>query len=139
MTVPVKHALTLLCASLLAVGITACGNAVSTASFKGESREVAQTISQLQSDVTAADEQKLCANDLASSVVARLASAKGGCRQVLKKQLAEIDNFEVTVNSIHVNGATATATVKSVNAGKSHIGTFSLVKESGKWKVAGEG
>ncbi len=139
MTAPVKHALAFLCAPLLAVGVSACGNAVSTASFTGENREVAQAISRLQSDVTAADQQKLCAGDLARSVVARLASAKGGCPQVLKKQLAEIDNFEVTVNSIKVNGATATATVKSVNAGKSHIGMLSLVKESGKWKVAGGG
>jgi Domain of unknown function (DUF4878) len=134
----VKHVLTFLCATVFAVGVTACGNTVSTTAFKGESHQVAQAILQLQSDVTAADEQKVCANDLASSVLARLHSAKGGCKEVLKNQLAEIDNFEATVRSIQVSGSTATATVKSIYAGKNRIGKVTLVKESGKWKLSGE-
>ncbi|HEY2141304.1 MAG TPA: DUF4878 domain-containing protein [Solirubrobacteraceae bacterium] len=138
MTAPVKHALTFLCAPLLAVGVAACGNTVSTTAFKGESHAVAQAISQLQSDATAGDEQKICANDLSSAVVTRLGTAKGGCKEVLKSQLAEIDNFEATVGAIQVNGSTAIATVKSIYAGKNRIGKVTLVKEGGKWKLSGQ-
>src|SRR5437879_4215891 len=97
MTHPVKRTLALLCAPLLLAGIAACGNTVSTAGFKGEDHEVVQAISSLQADATAADRRKLCANDLASAVVARVSEARGGCQQVIKNHLAEVDNFEVSV------------------------------------------
>ena len=50
-----KPAVRMLCAVAVAVGVTACGTTVSTGSFKGEQREVAQAISSLQTDVKAAD------------------------------------------------------------------------------------
>jgi len=143
MTVPVKRAVALLCAPLLAVGLASCTTAVSTAGFKGEDHEVAQTISNLQADVTAGDQQKICANDLSSALVARLNLAPGGCKQAIKGQLAEVDNFTVTVQSVLVSAAgarrTASAHVKSVYAGKTRPGTLSLVKEAGKWKISGVG
>jgi hypothetical protein len=126
---------------LLAVGLTACGNTVSTAAFKGEQHEVAQALSNLQADVRAADEQKVCANDLAGPVVARLGRFRGGCKQAIKTQLSEIDNLDVTVQSVQVSGAgaklQASATVKSHYSGKSRTRTLTLVKEGGKWKLSG--
>ncbi len=143
MTAPGKTAVTVLCASLLSVGLNACGSTVSTSNFKGEAHEVAQAISNLQSDATAHDEQKVCANDLAAAVVARLNGATGGCKQAIKNQLAEVDGFEVSVQSVELGGApprqTATARVKSIYAGKTRVGTLSLVKEGGKWKVSSVG
>jgi hypothetical protein len=129
----------LLGATLLVFGVAACGSTVATSSFKGEQHEVAQTISNLQADVRAADQQKVCENDLAGTVVTRLSTAPGGCKQAIKGQLAEIDNFDVTVESVHVTGTgskrTATARVKSVYNGKSLARTVSLVFEGGKWKI----
>lgn len=143
MTVPVKPAAALLWVSLLSVGLGACGNTVSTGSFKGEAHEVAQAIANLQTDATARDEQKVCANDLASAVVKRLSSATGGCKQAIKKQLAEVDGFEVSIQSVQLGAAatprTATARVKSIYGGKTRSGTLSLVKEAGKWKVSSIG
>jgi copper chaperone CopZ len=140
MTAPAKRALTLLCAPLLAVGLAACGAAaVSTSGFKGEDHAVAQAISNLQSDVTAGDEQKICANDLASAVVARLQGATGGCKQAITGQLAEVDSLELSVESVQVSGATASARVKSVYEGKSRLSTLALQKESGKWKISALG
>jgi hypothetical protein len=131
----------MLCATLAAVTLTACATTVSTSPFKGEAHEVAQTIANLQSDVTAADEQKICANDLASAIVARLNTAPGGCKQAIKNQLAEIDSLEVNVTAVRVSAAgaqrTASASVTSVYAGKKRAGTVSLVKEGGKWKISG--
>ncbi|HEV7584724.1 MAG TPA: hypothetical protein VGO14_02990 [Solirubrobacteraceae bacterium] len=139
MTPLLKPAVRMLCAVGLAVGLAACGTTVSTASFKGEQREVAQAISNLQTDVKAADQQKVCANDLAGPVVARLNAAPGGCKQVLKGQLTEIDNADATVESVQITKSTgkrtATAHVKSTYNGKKVLKTVSLVYEGGKWRV----
>jgi hypothetical protein len=138
---PTKPILALLCGPLLAASLAACGSTVSTSGYKGEQLEVAQAISNLQSDVRAADQQKVCTRDLAGPVVARLNAARGGCKQALKNQLAEIDSLEVSVQSIQVSGTSAqhvaSARVKSSYAGKQTLRTVSLVKEGGKWKVAG--
>lgn len=126
----------------MAVGVAACGNTntVETGSFKGQELEVAKAIASLKTDVTAGEERKVCTDDLANAVAARLGSAPGGCRQVIKNQLAEVDNFELSVQSVHVSSTggrpTATAQVKSVYAGKTRPRTVSLVKEGGKWKIA---
>jgi hypothetical protein len=126
-----------LCAPLLAAGLAACGNTVSTSGFKGEQHAVAETISNLQSDVTASDEKKLCVDDLAEAVVKNLGGAKG-CEKAIHDQIAEIDNLEVKVQSIQIAPAatTATAQLRSVYAGKRRPVTVTLVKQGGKWKVS---
>jgi hypothetical protein len=132
-------AFALLGASLLLFGLAACGSTVATSSFKGEQREVAQTISNLQADARAGDQKKVCENDLAGPVLKRLSTAPGGCKQAIKVQLAEADNFDVTVESVQITGTgskrTATARVKSVYNGKSRVRTVSLLDEGGKWKI----
>jgi hypothetical protein len=137
MTAP-KRSLALLCLPPLVAGAAACGTkVVSTGAFKGEAHAVAQAISNLQSDVTAGDQQKVCANDLARAVLAHLDAAHGGCKEAIKSQLAEIDNPELSVKAVQVSGTSASAQVKSVFSGKSRLSTLALVKESGRWKVSG--
>jgi hypothetical protein len=136
MTTSSRQIATGLCAIALAVALGACGETVSTSNFKGESHSVAQTVSDFQSDATAGDQKKLCENDLAATLAARLRSA-GGCQAVLKKQLHEIDALSLTIESIAVNGAGATAHVKSTYSGKSRITTLALVKEGSRWKISG--
>lgn len=124
------------CSLALATGIGACGETASTSSFKGESHNVAQTVSDLQADATAGDQKKLCENDLAATLTTRLSSASG-CKTVVKNQLHEIDALNMTIESIAVNGAGATAHVKSTYSGKSRITTLTLVKEGSRWKISG--
>ncbi len=130
-----KRACSLITIPLLAVGLAACGSTVSTSSFKGEAKAVAQRISDLRSDVTSSNEQKLCSNDFSSAVRARL-NAKGGCPQALKRQLGAIDDYELAVEKVAVSGATATALVKSGWSGKLRSTTLTLVKEGGGWRIA---
>ncbi len=129
--------LPLLAAALLALGLAACGGAVSTSGFKGEAHAVAQRISDLQSDVTAANEQKVCEEDFSSAVRARLSTAGGTCKQALKRQIGSIDSYELTVKQIAVKGATATATVQSTWSGKLRLATFELVREGRSWRISG--
>jgi putative lumazine-binding protein len=139
MPVLFKRALALLCAPLLALGLSACAKTVSTTGFTGEAKVVAETIKNLQTDVTAGEQKKICQNDLASTLVKRLSSYPGGCEQAIKNQLPEVASFELSVESIKVNGTTATARVKSIYSGKNRPATLTLVKEGSKWKISGLG
>jgi hypothetical protein len=131
----VKRLSALSCAAALVTALAACGSTVSTSGFKGAQHEVAQTISDLQADATAGDQKKVCGRDLSSAVVTGL-GGKAGCEKAIKQQLNELDSLEVSVSSIQLAGASsATASVKSVYAGKKRAGTVSLVKEGSRWKV----
>jgi hypothetical protein len=125
-----------LCALALAAGLAACGETASTSKFSGESHAVAQTVSDFQSDATAGDQKKLCENDLAAALTARLRGA-GGCQAVLKEQLHEIDALNMTIESIAISGVAATAHVKSTYSGKNRITSLTLVKEGSRWKISG--
>ncbi len=112
---------------------------MSTSNFKGEAHAVAQRISDLQSDVSAVNEQKICAQDFSRAARARLSTAGSTCKRALKRQLGSIDDYELTVEKIAVSGATATARVRSVWSGKLRDSTVKLVKEGGSWRVEGVG
>jgi hypothetical protein len=122
---------------LLALGVGACGGTVTTGSFKGEAHAVAQRISDLQSDVSAASAQNVCDKDFSRAARARLSTAGNTCKQALKRQLGSIDSYELTINKVAVHGATATARVRSTWSGKLHTSTLKLVKEGGSWRVEG--
>jgi hypothetical protein len=132
--------LALLCLPLSALALTGCGNAVSTASFKGPQREAAQTIANFQSAATAGEQKKICTEDLAAAAVARLGGTKG-CEAAIKSQLTEVDSLEALVESVTIGpgGKTATAQVKSVHEGKKATSTVVLVDEGGKWKISALG
>ena len=70
----------------------------------------------------------------------RLNAAPGGCRRAVKDQLAEVDNLDLTVESVAVHAAgaarSATAVVSSTFAGKKRRTTLSLTFESGSWKLS---
>lgn len=129
----------LLIAVLLALGVGACGSTVSTSGFKGEAHAVAQRISDLQSDVSALNEQKICEQDFSRAARTRLSTGGDTCKQALKRQLGTIDAYELTVEKIAVSGATATAHVRSTWAGKLSSSGLKLVKEGGSWRVEGVG
>jgi hypothetical protein len=125
-----------ICALAFAVGVSACAETASTGSYKGESHNVAQTVSNFQTDATAEDEKKLCEDDLAATLTAKLARV-GGCQTVLKAQLHEIDALGLKIESIAVNGKHALAHVKSTYAGKNRVTTLTLVKEGSHWRISG--
>ena len=141
-----KRSSPLLIVVLLALGIGACGSTVSTSSFKGEAHAVAQRIADLQSDVSALNEQKICEQDFSRAARERLwlhgnilSTHLSACKQALKRQLSVIDDYELTVEKIAVSGATATARVRSTWSGKLSTNTLKLVKEGGNWRVEGVG
>lgn len=121
----------------VALGVAACGETTSTGSYKGESKKVAETISDLQSDATSVSASKVCGRDLAASVVKKLEADGTTCKKVLEGQLKEIDTYAMKVESISVKGTSATAEVKSTWSGKERIHEVAFVKEGGRWKISG--
>jgi hypothetical protein len=130
--------LVLICMPLCALAISACATSTSTSSFHGSDHAVAQTVANLQSDVTSGDQKKICANDLAATVVTKLGGAKR-CESAVKSQLTEIDSTDAVVESVHVTGNAATASVKSTFGGKKRLTNVALAKEGSKWKVSALG
>jgi TRAP-type uncharacterized transport system substrate-binding protein len=133
-----RRLVAILCLPLAALGLSACGSAVSTSSFKGEQHEVAQAIANFQTASTTGEYKKICGEMLSATVVARLGGAKG-CETAIKNQLAEIDNLQVSVQSVRVapGNTGASADVGSIYEGKTRVGKLSLVKEGKHWKIAG--
>jgi Domain of unknown function (DUF4878) len=123
---------------VLTPALAACGSSASTSSFKGVEHEVAQRISDLQSDATSSDRESICKHDLAAAIVTKLGKQKG-CEEALKHQLTQIDSLETTIVSVKVaaDGKTATAKVKSTYEGKTREQSLPLVKEAGGWKISG--
>jgi hypothetical protein len=121
--------------ALSALALTACGTAVSTSGYKGEEKAVAQRVSDFQSDVTANEAQKVCENDLAVAVKARLKAAGSDCETALKNQLKQVDTPELTIQAIAVKGDTAQARVRSTWSGKTAESTLALVKEGSTWRI----
>ncbi len=132
-----RRALALCCLPICALAVSACSTTSTTGNFKGTQHAVAQTVGNLQSDVTAGEEKKICANDLAASVVSSLGGVKG-CEAAIKSQLSEVDSTEASVEAVQVSGKTATASVKNTIAGKKNqLTKVALVEEGGKWKISG--
>jgi hypothetical protein len=134
-----RRAASLLLAPLLAVGLAACASTVSTSSFTGPARAVAQRVSDYQSHVGAGEAKQVCQDDLSAALRARLGASGGSCTQAVKRQLVSVDDYEATVvkNGIAIAGATATARVSSTWSGKARIVTLQLVKQAGGWRIAG--
>ena len=123
--------------AMLALVLSGCASAVSTSDFLGEARVVAQTIANLQSDVTGANYKNVCTKDLAETIVTSLGGQKG-CEAAIKRQLTDVDSLEASIvgKSVSVSGNTASARVESVYEGHKRRSTIELVKEGGVWKVS---
>ena len=122
-------------AAVLCVAVAGCGSSTSSStSFKGADHEVAQTIGNLQSYATGNEAGKICSHVLKASTVQGL-GGQSGCEQALKKQLGQVDSFELSTKSVQVSGNTATAKVESIVSGKKKVQQVSLAKEGSTWKI----
>jgi hypothetical protein len=127
----------LLGALALALGVAGCGETVATNSFRGEAHAVAQRISTFEKHASESSQSKICEQDLASELKARIKASGKSCSEALKEQLKDVEVPSLTVQSVAVHGGTATATVKSTWSGKTEVTTLKLVKEGEDWKISG--
>jgi hypothetical protein len=118
----------------------ACGATVSTSQFKGTQHEVAQVVANLQAHSNSAELDKICDRDITRALREKL-KGKSECEQAFKRQLAQTDNLELTVESVTVGAGatTAKAQVKSTFEGKKRSSEVQLVKQEGAWRIAALG
>jgi hypothetical protein len=125
-------------AGALSLAAGGCGAQTSQSAgrFRGPQKPVAQAIDDLSSAGSKGDAKKICDSLLAKPVVQSLNQAGSDCQKAVKDQLKDADDFQLKVQSVTVNGTSATAKVKSQFNGKDHIDTLGLVKEGPAWKIA---
>ena len=134
------RALALTLAIVLAAAVAGCGATAgsgnSATKFSGAQRDVAQTIEDLQNAGQKTDEAKICNDLLAQALRAKL----GNCQTVVKAALKDTDSFDLTVDSVTINGASATAQVRA-DRGKApdQRDTIQLVREGGRWRISSLG
>jgi hypothetical protein len=137
MRVSSKHGL-LAVAGLATAALAGCGPAtVNTGSFHGESRAVAERLSSFAHHASEGSQKKICGEDLARTLVARVAASGISCTEAIKEQLKDVEDLTLEIKSIAVHGKSASALVQSTWSGKLRPANMSLVREGREWRIAG--
>jgi hypothetical protein len=126
-----------LVALLAALTLSACGSAGtdSSGSFEGQDREVASAVEDLQSAAADDDASEICRTLLAKSLLDQLGSS-AACQKAVTTAIDAADTTELKVESVRVNGANATARVKSGTGDAATTRTVQLTREGSNWKIA---
>jgi copper chaperone CopZ len=130
--------------ALLAAAVLAAGCAPQQSSssdkvsqFRGDQRAAAQAVEDLESAAQDGNEAKLCTQVLAKALADRLAAAGHGCAAAVNAAIKDTDSIDMTVESVRVTGDRATARVKFETGKKDRRANVALVREGGRWRVAG--
>ena len=81
----------------------------------------------------------ICGQLLSRRIVRRLSAAGIDCTQQLQRSLRRLGDASVSVESVTVKGARATARVSSSPGGRRRIDTLGFVLEDGQWRAASLG
>jgi PBP1b-binding outer membrane lipoprotein LpoB len=132
----------LLAALAVAALAAGCAPQTKTASnsvskFRGDQRAAAQTVEDLQSAANDSNETKICTEVLARALAGRLAAQGHGCPAVVNEAIKDADSTDMTVEAVRVTGNRATARVKFETGKKDRRGNVALVREGGRWRIAG--
>jgi hypothetical protein len=109
----------------------------SSSKFTGAKGQVADVVSNLQQAGQRKDANKICTQILSRSLVQAISDAGTSCEQEMKKAIDDADDFDLTVQSVTINGNQATARVRRGKDGPT--ATFKFVRESGGWRATSFG
>jgi hypothetical protein len=108
----------------------------STSKFKGEQRQVAQTIEDLESAAKDGNEAKMCNELLARSLTQQLAAHGGSCPTAAKTAVKDADSLGMTVDRVRITDGRATARVTLDRGSKDKVANIQLVREGARWKIS---
>ena len=120
----------------LAAGCT--GGSSSASNFEGEEKQVADVVEKLQTAGETGDAKAICDEVLAKELRDQIEAAGSNCEQELEKAISDADDFELDVESVQVDGDTATAKVKG-GEGEDGVRDFEFVREGGDWRATSLG
>jgi hypothetical protein len=138
----------LLAAAALAPGGCGTTSKKNLDKFKGAQHDVAQTVYDMRDAASRRDASKICDEFLSASLKGKLAQQartdhRGtDCSDQLKDSLQDANSFDVTVESVTVDGSNATVRVKTnVSHGSDPTDTMQFVERapagggSGGWRL----
>jgi hypothetical protein len=108
----------------------------STSKFRGDQRQAAQTIEDLEAAANDGNETKICNELLSRALAGRLAAHGASCPAATKRAVKDTDSVGMTVEQVHVDGDRATARVKLDRGDKDRVTNIQLVREGGRWKIS---
>ena len=130
-------------AAIVAVAVAGCTTQTtsddSSGKFRGEQRLVANTVEDFESAASKGDQDQICRELLAKPLVATYARRGGTCEKVVDNVLRDSDSFGLTVQSVRIAAAQATAGVKADRGKKDVIRSLTLVKEGTGWRISAFG
>ena len=131
-------ALPLVVAALAATGCAAANTSAND--FEGEQKNVADVVDTLGSAAGTGDGDKICTEVLAKSLADKMAAGGSSCAQQLDDALKDADDNDLSVESVTVDGSTATAKVKGRDgANKDAIRTLEFEKSGQDWRITSLG
>jgi hypothetical protein len=130
-------------AAIVAVAAAGCTTQTSSndssGKFRGEQRLVANTVEDFESAASKGDQDQICRELLAKPLIATYARRGGTCEKVVDGVLRDTDSFGLTVESVRIADAHATARVKADRGKKDIIQSLTLVKEGPGWRISAFG
>ena len=129
--------------AIVAVAVGGCASQTTTddssGKFRGDQRLVANTIEDFESAASKGDQDQICRDLLARSLVVRYTEHGGTCEAAVDGALKDTDSFGLTVESVRVTGTDATARVKADRGKNDVLRTINLVKEGPGWRISAFG
>jgi hypothetical protein len=126
--------------AIVAVAVAGCAGQTTTkdssGKFRGEQRLVANTIEDFESAASKGDQDQICRDLLARSLVVRYTEHGGTCEDAVDGALKDTDSFGLTVESVRITDTDATARVKADRGKNDVIRTINLVKEGPGWRIS---
>ncbi|HEX5899723.1 MAG TPA: hypothetical protein VFY32_10025 [Solirubrobacteraceae bacterium] len=130
-------------AAIVAVAVAGCTTQTTTkdssGKFRGEQRLVANTVEDFESAASKGDQDQICRELLAKPLIAEYARRGGTCEKVVDDALRDSDTYGLTVESVRIADARATARVKADRGKKDVIRNLTLVKEGPGWRISAFG
>jgi hypothetical protein len=130
-------------AAIVAVAAAGCTTQTSSndssGKFRGEQRLVANTVEDFESAASKGDQDQICRELLAKPLIATYARRGGTCEKVVDGVLRDTDSFGLTVQSVRIADAQATARVKADRGKNDIIQSLTLVKEGPGWRISAFG
>ena len=138
---PLRPRPALLAAAVAAAALAGCAPSTtsssnSTSKFKGEQRQAAQTIEDLEAAANDGNEAKICNELLSRALAGRLASHGASCPVATKGAVKDSDSVGMTVERVRIDGDRATARVKLDRGDKDRVTNIELVREGGRWRIS---
>jgi hypothetical protein len=111
----------------------------SSGKFRGDQRLVAKAVEDFESASSKGDQSQICSQLLSKALAATYAQRGGTCEKAVDGVLKDSDSFGLTVETVRITGAQATAHVLADRGKKDVFRDLSLVKEGAAWRISAFG